>query len=425
MSMVGGRIAVEAFFMISGYYMFMILTEKYQGEGRLRRFFRSRFLRIFPLYLLIALLSGFMMYALNLKPVSLWHEYVPELPLPQLLILLFTHITLIGQDILVFVGVDPSLAPQHPGHANPSTLADFMLVPTAWTLSLELYFYAIAPWLARARTRTLVLLMAGSILLKLITIYVLGLQADFWHYRFFPSELSFFLAGGIAYRMIPLIEHQLQLVWPRLLTLIAVIATTVLFSAIPIMEEVKSIAYFAMIFAALPFLFRATKHSRIDRFIGEMSYPIYLVHLLIIQMLSMFRLGLTYMTALTVVLLFAAAFVFLFEAPINAWRQRLVHHTRTIMFPRLRLACAMCLTIGGCVYVLVSTDRKPDDMQRLLMIEWMRNLKHQDTVMFTDGDTKYKPPDFVELLSNNDLERMPLRNELVPVLYEAWLSSKK
>ena len=117
--------------MISGYYMFMILTEKYQGEGRLRRFFRSRFLRIFPLYLVIALLSGFLMYALNLKPVSLWHEYVPVLPLPQLLTLLFTHITLIGQDILVFVGFDPSLAPQHPGHANPSTLADFMLVPTA------------------------------------------------------------------------------------------------------------------------------------------------------------------------------------------------------------------------------------------------------------------------------------------------------
>lgn len=41
-------IAVEAFFIISGFYMALILSEKYLGNTGYRLFYINRFLRLFP-----------------------------------------------------------------------------------------------------------------------------------------------------------------------------------------------------------------------------------------------------------------------------------------------------------------------------------------------------------------------------------------
>jgi hypothetical protein len=41
-------LAVEAFFVISGFYMALVLTERY--DGHVGSFYRARALRIFPMY---------------------------------------------------------------------------------------------------------------------------------------------------------------------------------------------------------------------------------------------------------------------------------------------------------------------------------------------------------------------------------------
>ncbi|WP_165226370.1 hypothetical protein [Aquisphaera insulae] len=78
---------------------------------------------------------------------------------------------------------------------------------------------------------------------------------------------------------------------------------------------------------ALPFLFAYTKRNRIDRRIGELSYPVYLVHWLVIDLLRMSgspwvqrNLG-----ALTGLLTLASAIVIWYavDRPIDAWRQQL------------------------------------------------------------------------------------------------------
>jgi len=48
--------AVKAFFVISGFYMAMILAGRY-ADAPIRVFFVSRFLRLYPVYLLVLLLS--------------------------------------------------------------------------------------------------------------------------------------------------------------------------------------------------------------------------------------------------------------------------------------------------------------------------------------------------------------------------------
>jgi peptidoglycan/LPS O-acetylase OafA/YrhL len=43
----------------------------------------------------------------------------------------------------------------------------------------------------------------------------------------------------------------------------------------------KNILYFVMFFISLPFIFKFTKDSRVDRYIGELSYPIYISHIFV------------------------------------------------------------------------------------------------------------------------------------------------
>ena len=55
---VGGVIAVKAFYIISGFYMSLILNEKYVGQRNSYRLFLSnRLLRLFPIYWTILLLT--------------------------------------------------------------------------------------------------------------------------------------------------------------------------------------------------------------------------------------------------------------------------------------------------------------------------------------------------------------------------------
>ena len=53
LNFIQGQLAVEVFFMISGFYMALILSEKYTSN---KTFIGNRFLKIFPTYWIILVL---------------------------------------------------------------------------------------------------------------------------------------------------------------------------------------------------------------------------------------------------------------------------------------------------------------------------------------------------------------------------------
>ncbi|MCF8321913.1 MAG: acyltransferase family protein [Flavobacterium sp.] len=56
--LVGGKTAVQAFYIISGFYMTLILNEKYIGNNNsYKLFITNRFLRLYPIYWIILLLT--------------------------------------------------------------------------------------------------------------------------------------------------------------------------------------------------------------------------------------------------------------------------------------------------------------------------------------------------------------------------------
>src|SRR6201995_5837701 len=56
--LLNGQTAVQSFYIISGFYISLILNEKYVGRGSGWLFLSNRFLRIYPVYWLMLLLTA-------------------------------------------------------------------------------------------------------------------------------------------------------------------------------------------------------------------------------------------------------------------------------------------------------------------------------------------------------------------------------
>ena len=108
----------------------------------------------------------------------------------------------IGQDVTLFSSVGPggSLVLNANVIGSQSGAYRFLVVPQAWSISLELMFYAIAPFLLRLRLHVLFILLGGSVALRL-ALMLAGLDHDPWTYRFFPTALACFLLGAISFRL--------------------------------------------------------------------------------------------------------------------------------------------------------------------------------------------------------------------------------
>src|SRR5690606_17569551 len=101
---------------------------------------------------------------------------------------------------------------------------------------------------------------------------------------FFPSELFFFLLGIIAYHIYKWLEKLNFKVLHLKLIYAFVLIFTLLYAFLPI--YFKSEIYFFIVFISLPFIFMLSKNWKTDRYIGELSYPIYICHILILMVVG-------------------------------------------------------------------------------------------------------------------------------------------
>ncbi len=290
-----GDTAVQLFFIISGFYMAMVLNEKYlPAKASNLDFWKSRALRIFPAYyfvLLATLIAGGVLLvvgAVSIPPFDAWREMLEAgTGRVQSISLGIAQALLLGLDVSSFTALG---AHGEVGFTANAWLANFpiwrsLFVPQAWTLSLELYFYLLAPFLVRRGYAVLVWTLVASFLLRVLAAVLLGYRTDPWSYRFFPFELQFFLAGAIAYRLGGL---QGQPGTPRTFTIRCLVAILVFCAGVigrfgvPGQSSFVAPALLASLFLGISRLFEFTQHNRIDRLFGELSYPLYVCHVLVI-----------------------------------------------------------------------------------------------------------------------------------------------
>lgn len=250
-----GGYAVMFFYVISGFLITYTLSKNYKRDlaGTLV-FYRNRFIRIFALYWPVAILAFW------ISPTSRPHS---------------------PGDILTatfLVGADWSIAFAEFPKPHWAALLDG--IPQAWTLGGELTFYLLAPLLVHS-WKTAGVLLAVSLAVRGAFVWQLGpmLHAP-WTYYFFPSTLCFFLIGvfaGMAMFQLRFINNP----WLGL-ALLAVAFMVMTFGEYRTFDSDRlwiSVLCFA---AALPGIFELTKHSRFLNLMGDLSYPVYLVHTLAI-----------------------------------------------------------------------------------------------------------------------------------------------
>lgn len=320
-SYLNGLTAVESFFIISGFYM-ALANHKYH---HFTKFYFSRFLRIYPQYYLILGLT--LIYCwFSYRLFQSWdqlHIYVThwsQFPPSTKFFLVVSQSILFFQDWFAFLGVnsDGQLF-FRPDYSQPTLGAlKFLLVPQTWALGIEITFYLFAPILTRLSNRVL---LATTSLLFLIRIYFYfrGFNLDPWSYRFMPFELTLFMMGIVSFR----IYQSLPSLSPRhyVSAIIVLFAFLLTYNYIPIPDIPKQWLFYLCLILCLPLVFAVSKHSPLDRLIGEISYPMYLNHRLVISIIGV---GFNHSISSLFFIFFSSLTAWLmttyFQKPIDHWR---------------------------------------------------------------------------------------------------------
>ena len=339
--MTGGATSVQSFYIISGFFMAMILDVKYNHPDQTGLFYSNRLLRIFPLYWLFLVISlvfhGFAQFATHHSIFNNWSQYLSRMRWEDIIFLASSNLFIIGQDLVLFMklgsyGLHWSTSFQT---GSPPTPA-FLFLPQAWSLAIELSFYLLAPWILRRRT----VLILSLCLLSVGVRYVLwhaGLREDPWSYRFFPSELGTFLAGSLAYRLIYLRIKACSV--PLVFNVLAFGVFPAIFlypfygGNDPLFFQPQQMLFYLYVAFAVPFLFRLTGRVHFDRRVGELSFPVYLCHSTIVLALDHFASHLPNVMVralLAVGLSIALAYfaVIYFDEPLDQLRQKRIERNR-------------------------------------------------------------------------------------------------
>lgn len=292
--------AVQCFYMISGFYMAMVLNEKYNQPGVSNMiFWKSRIFRIFPAYLLIcvltlgAILVAWCWGAVRLEPFSQWTIYSEKFNAFEIVIFSVVQLCLIGLDFLNFLTIDTNGSVVFTSNffQHPIQLWRLLLVPQAWSLSVELYFYCLAPFIVRRSVGFMAILVVASFTCRSVLALAFDFRLDPWSYRFFPSELMFFLCGSLAWRLAQK-DWNVKSFYKKSIVVMccALIVSAGLLARYGLGGRIFFISPFLMaaLFLFLPVIFSITKNNKIDRYIGELSYPLYISHMLVIWIVSSF-----------------------------------------------------------------------------------------------------------------------------------------
>lgn len=247
-AVLSSKMAVNAFFVVSGFLVFM----SYDKSTTLARYAEKRARRLYPAYFVAIMLGALLLVTVSTTPSAYfgwaWVKYVAA----NLLFLNF-------------------LAPTLPGVFESNA---FQAVNGAlWTLKVEVMFYFSVPliaWLFRfGRARVLVSIYALSVVYAL-TMERLGRPTAAVQ---LPGALSFFVAGAGVYYYLPLFEAKVKA--------LVTVAVAVLLAGhfLPL-----GALYPAALGVVVCFLALFGYAGNFGRY-GDFSYGLYIVHFPIIQTL--------------------------------------------------------------------------------------------------------------------------------------------
>lgn len=256
-SVLSSAVAVKAFFVVSGFLIFM----SFERSATITSYAKKRFRRIYPAYFTVVILCAISLIAVSSKNIGgyfsfAWVKYV------------FANLAFLN-----------FLQPTLPGVFDSNKLA--AVNGALWTLKIEVLFYLTVPLLVLlfrkfAHLPILILVYCSSVayagLLAVAAertgsgIYVeLGRQL--------PGQLSYFMAGAFFYYFLPLFERHIGYF---LVAAVSVLSANVFFP-LPILEPF-ALATVVIFFGLFLYIGNFGKY-------GDFSYGVYILHFPAIQLL--------------------------------------------------------------------------------------------------------------------------------------------
>jgi peptidoglycan/LPS O-acetylase OafA/YrhL len=309
--LVPGDTAVQTFFVISGFYLTVFAATFIAG------FVAAR-------------------HGVLLPFVEAWRS-LSSSDFFTKLFLAASQVLIFGQDFYSYLTIKNGGLILWPGFATaPVQLYPVSLIPQAWTLGIEISFYLIAPFIVRRSIYAIAALLFASLLLRLYLQFAFGFEGDPWSYRFFPSELALFLAGALGYRVYRANVAGENNRANRGLFAVAIlcIGAALLINRWNGASRVGSVGFLVMASLAIPFLFALTRKNDPDRHLGELSYPIYICHMLVIWIVEMFfKAPTTLMSGAIMMagtLALSCVLYLCVDTPVDRWRQRRFERQRRV-----------------------------------------------------------------------------------------------
>ena len=158
-----------------------------------------------------------------------------------------------------------------------------LLIPQSWSIGIEITFYLLAPILCKAKSRTIVVI--GIVLLiARFTGLIFGLNQDPWTYRFFPFELPMFLTGILLYRLRTIRKDSFKISLSKIYPLL--ITFYVSFRYLTYKSGINRFWQMLVLIILTCIVIMWAEESTKDKKLGDLSYPIYMSHILVITTYS-------------------------------------------------------------------------------------------------------------------------------------------
>ena len=204
-AMMNGVVAVQCFFMISGFLISFVLSTKYDADSSAGRklFYTSRLLRIFIPYwtaLAFCIGVGLLLRLSAGTTLSLFPKQFDTLSTWAQAWVILSNLFIITQEWAMWLMYDGGrLVLTWSADQSVPHLSSFQFIPQAWSMSLELMFYALAPFIVRRNSFTLICIVILCQIGRQIA-FNEGLTGSGFCYRFFPFEIGLFVTGILAHR---------------------------------------------------------------------------------------------------------------------------------------------------------------------------------------------------------------------------------
>ena len=304
-----GMVAVFSFYTLSGYLITRVVCTSYSdGLNGLRAFILNRFLRLYPTYWFIAIVSLGIVLVFPQLAVAL----NGDLHLPKSIVDTVAQVTIVGLHKISYLN-----------HSR--------LLPPAWSLNVEIIYYALISVLL-GRTRWVAMgWWVASLVLASITVVHNDIHAAY--FTIWGPSICF-ATGAVIYHFIPPMRDfsgpQAFVRFAPFVIIVAVAFAPDLGFSVPEIALVYSaIPLTVLAIVTLQARWDAPRMHRIDEVMGDISYPIFLSHWPLAVLVSGLLLGgaglssSLFFVTLPVVLLFSLLVNRFVEAPLRVLRSKI------------------------------------------------------------------------------------------------------